>query len=558
VQASRSCGESIEERMNTSVMRVDVDARQASENRLVTRSLWLLPLFLISLACAFAFLQGNKFPAMWHPDEQWKAEQIFNGDFALHNPLLLLNLTKLLLAVTTSHPTVEEAVFAGRQVSAVAAALAVLMLALAAARLNGYLASFFVAVIVGTCPLLFGLAHYMKEDCVFVFGLCLFILTVVLFDEKPSVLRLLGMSISAGLTISAKYIGVITVPITLGMLIWKWREKRLLGLLTCLCAASTTFLTVGTPIATLNDFRAGFGFEAAHVTSSHHGFVWPISSPFYLVNLITLASPMIVAAYILWLFLLYRRREHVSPAQIIIALLPLLILVALQIAVVKIIRYELPVLMLIEFGAACAFASLATAANPKIRVLAVFAFAASFIWNVKHVHQSWLSITHDTRAEMARWIDEHLPKDAVIAQEGEYWRAIEGGNISQPGLGRVSMKVVMPPSRWTGDGIQLFTYGSIDGARKAGVTHILLQQGTIGCYVDPSTQVVNDPQIRSRITEVRKFYETLMREAPAVYHLDSRAPPGTFFSPALWLFCLTCELATMPHPQTEYGVSCLN
>jgi Dolichyl-phosphate-mannose-protein mannosyltransferase len=542
------------------VVRGHVETLQfvGSDNHLVARSFWLLALFLISVACAFAFFQGNKFPAMWHPDEQWKAEQIISGEPAFHNPVLLLYLTKLVLAVKTSHPTVDEVVVAGRQVSAIAAALAVLMLALAAARLNGYLASLFVAVIVGSCSLLFGLAHYMKEDCVFVLALSLFVLSVVLFDEKPSTLRLLGMSISAGLIVSAKYIGVLTVPIALGLLIWKWRDRRPLGLIACLSGVLITFLIVGAPFSSFNEFRAGLGFATAHVTSSHHGFVWPISSPVYLVNLVTLISPIIVAAYILWLFLLYRNRERVSAAQVVIALLPILFLVVLQISPVKIIRYELPVLMLIGFGGACALASLARSPNWKIRLLVAFAFAGSLIWNVGKVYQSWVAITHDTRAEMARWIDEHIPKSAVIAQEGEYWRAIEGGNLSQPELGRVSVRVVMPPIPWTGEGIQLFNYGSIDGARRAGVTHILLQQGIIGCYVDPSTEVLKDSQTQARVSEVRKFYETLMREAPIVHHVDSRTPPGTFFSPALWLFCITCEPTPVPSHKVEYGVSCLN
>jgi hypothetical protein len=111
---------------------------------------------------------------MWHPDEPSKADQIITGEPKFIQPLLLLRSTKLMLAVTASHPNPEEVVIAGRQVSAVSAVLSVLMLAIAAARLNGYLASLFVALIVGSCPLLFGLSHYMKEDCIFVLGLCLF------------------------------------------------------------------------------------------------------------------------------------------------------------------------------------------------------------------------------------------------------------------------------------------------------------------------------------------------------------------------------------------------
>jgi Na+/serine symporter len=129
----------------------------------VARCTWLSVLILISVALAFAFLQENKFPAMWHPEEPSKVNFIITGSSYFNHPLLLLRLTKLMLEATTPYPNPEDVVIAGRQVSAVAAALSVLMLALAAARLSGYLASLFVALIVGSCPLLFGLAHYIER-----------------------------------------------------------------------------------------------------------------------------------------------------------------------------------------------------------------------------------------------------------------------------------------------------------------------------------------------------------------------------------------------------------
>jgi hypothetical protein len=148
---------------------------------------------------------------------------------------------------------------------------------------------------------------------------------------------------------------------------------------------------------------------------------------------------------------------------------------------------------------------------------------------------------------MAHWIEEHLAKDAVIAQEG--WPAIEQGQHStNPDFGLVSARVVRRG---------LPSYGSLDGARQAGVTHILLQQAVFGCYVDPAASVLDDPQARSWVAEARHFYETLIRGAPVVHYVDGRNPPGTFFSPTLWLFCIICEPASVAHRQINFGAPCL-
>jgi hypothetical protein len=518
-----------------------------------SRGIWLSALFLISIVLALGFLERNNFPAMWHPDEQDKVKQMLTGERYFSHPLLLLRSTELLLA-TTRHPSPEQVVTAGRQVSAISAVLSIIMLALAAARLYGYQASLFVAVIVGSCPLLFGLAHYMKEDCIFVFGLCLFFLTVVLFEEKANTLRFLGMSISAGLAASAKYPGLITLPIGIGMLLWKWRCERtpiLMGLVVFFCGALITFFTIGVPVISFNQFRLGLGDEIKHVTTSHLDFVWPISSQLYLLNLLKLSSPIIVASYILWLFILYLNRLRVSAAQTIIALFPMVFLIILQMLPVKIIRYELPTVMLVGFGGTCALANLARAANSRTRLLARTAFVGALIFNTAMIYRSWQSIAYDTRAEMAHWIEEHLPRDAVIAQEA---RAIEGGQRSiNPDSGLVSARVA---TKWFESG-GLASYGSVDGVRQAGVTHILLQQEVYGCHVDPEAAVRDDPEARSRVSEARRFYESLIRETPVVHYVEGSNPPGTFFSPALWLFCIICDPASATRQKIDYRSSCL-
>src|SRR3954452_17317582 len=98
---------------------------------------WLLSTLLtLSVGFVWAYLQGNTFPAMWHPDEPSKVHQIITNERDYYHPLLLLRATQLALAFTGARPTSEPVVLAGRQVSPVSAGLAVLALGIAAARLN--------------------------------------------------------------------------------------------------------------------------------------------------------------------------------------------------------------------------------------------------------------------------------------------------------------------------------------------------------------------------------------------------------------------------------------
>ena len=273
------------------------------------------------------------------------------------------------------------------------------------------------------------------------------------------------------------------------------------------------------------------------------GFTWPITSIFYVENLVKSACcPTVLLCYC-YLFITFQRW---SLSQIMLILFPLLFSLVLQISPVKVARYQLPVLVFCGFGAACALSSLAHG-RWYMKAFVGAAFIAILGFNIAGVYNTWKAITVDTRAEMANWIGRHLSPTAVLAQEG--WDAIRHGVPSRPETGQVPVEVITVP--------RLISFGSVDGIRRAGVTHILLQQAIYGCHVDPAASVSINPSVRAFTLESRRFYQTLIREVPVVHYLPGKNPRGTFFSPALWLLCVVCDPPARPNIDVDFTSSCL-
>ena len=438
---------------------------------------WLLSALLtMFVALVWVYDGANNFPAMWHPDEPSKVHQIITNDHNYYHPLLLLRTTQLILALTATRPPAEQVALTGRRVSAVSAGLAVLTLAVAAARLNGPLASLLVAAIVGTCPLLFALAHYMKEDVVFVLALSVWFLSMIIVDSNNRSISIGVTGLATGLVVSAKYIGIIVLPIA--VLISTWRlplRKKAVGVLILTSCALTVFISIGTDPLDVRKVITGVRAEVIHVasTKSHHGgFTWPVTSTFYIDSIINTTSSVSIICYIAWIYFTFVKRGPAS--QISVVLFPLLFLAVLQLSPVKIARYQLPVVVFCGFSAACALANLASAGRSWAKIFATVAFIAILQFNLTNMYRTWNAISLDTRREMAAWIGMHLSPAAVLAQEG--WPAVLHGVSPNPEAGTVPVHVITVP--------RLVSFGSLDGARRAGVTHILLQQGIYGCHLD--------------------------------------------------------------------------
>jgi hypothetical protein len=489
---------------------------------------WRLAWFGILVA---GYTHGNDFPAAWHFDEPDKVAQVVNGERDFHHPLLLLMLTK----VGARLGGVEHTLQIGRWVSALAAAAAVDLMALLAGSLAGRLARVLAAVLVGTSPLLFGLAHYMKEDTLLLLGVSAFLLALIRYQERPShgFLALLGST--AGMAASAKYVGAMTIPIALGVIIWEYRKNWTAAIKPCLVvlgAAGAVFLVVNMQIfREFYAFRTGLGAEIRHITTSHQGLIRPPRSLFYADALYQSCGPGVLCAAALWLVYVLCEPRRQSMATCVIAAWSLAYLAMLQLSPVKIVRYELPVVAIMAMLAACGFALLLAREHPwVVRGAAGVGIALVLVFNLWGVAATRAAIDFDSRAEMAQWIRTHLPTNAVLGEERI--AGIAGRTSAGFASNEVPLKVIAK-----GNAAE---FGSLEEAASIGVSYILVSDLTFGRFFNDTFDVDRgDPESAIIIERRRSFYRALFEKGKLVHRVEAHTPVGTFFSPGLWLFCIT-------------------
>ncbi len=436
---------------------------------------------LIRLAAVFWFVvlvvlysSGDGFPANWHWDEPSKVAQVLDGVPNFYHPYLLLALTKAALWIAHAPVAPREIVIAGRLVSAVATAGSVIVLAMVATLLAGRLAGALTAVLVGTIPLLFGLAHYMKEDALHLLGLSVFLLALLRYEDAPGRGRLAQLGAAAGLACAGKYVGVVSIPIGLAVVIAISRRSRLQPIRPCLTMiawaaavfVAANFPALGDPYNLISGVHSG----VARVAVNHGGLMRPLDSVFYLVSLPQLCSVAMLAAYGVWLMRAFEDRGRLTLARAIIAVFPLAYLAMLQVSPLKLVRYELPIVAVVTtLGASAIAGVLAGATRWPIRALAATVAVYLVVINVAGVDASARAITNDSRLDMARWIRSNLPANAVIAEESIAGMNAEG---SAPADVAIPMKVI--------DEHYLAEFGSQADLVRRGVTHVLIADMAFG------------------------------------------------------------------------------
>jgi 4-amino-4-deoxy-L-arabinose transferase-like glycosyltransferase len=509
---------------------------------------------LIRLAALFWFVvlvalysRGDGFPANWHWDEPSKVEQVLGAEPNFVHPYLLLALTKAALWVAGAQVVPQEIVIAGRLVSAVAAAGAVVALAMAATLLAGRLAAALTAVLVGTIPLFFDLAHFMKEDALLSFGLAAFVLAVLRYDDAPGRWRLAQLGAAAGFACAGKYVGAVSIPIGLVVVISISGRLRLSPVRPCLTMiawAAAVFVAANFP-ALLDPYQFVYGLHSgvARVTDHHGGFVRPLDSDFYLVGLMQLCPIAMLAAYGAWLVRVIEDRRRVTVARAIVAALPLAYLAMLQVSPLKMIRYELPVVALLTMLGASAIAGMLVGTTRwPIRALAAAVVVYLFAVNVAGVVASERTMTNDTRLDMARWIRANLPANAFIAEE-----SIAGMNAAGTAAADATIPMKMIDRNY------LPELGTRADLLRRGVTHVLIADLAFGRFFNDTLTVdEHDLVWVTRIKRYRAFYRDLFASATLLHQSNGATPPGTFIAPGLWLFKLepTPAAGTVP-PRAE-------
>jgi hypothetical protein len=133
-------------------------------------------------------------------------------------------------------------------------------------------------------------AHYLKEDVVFTACALAALLALVRFVARPTMTQAVLLGIALGLTVAAKYGGVVLLAVALAAPLVRrpasLRRFYLLVLAAAFCAAAT-FCLVNAPLfSQLVVFRGGLSFEMAHAVEGHEGMRIPGWRCFFVFHLL--------------------------------------------------------------------------------------------------------------------------------------------------------------------------------------------------------------------------------------------------------------------------------
>ncbi len=220
---------------------------QLSENRslFIKIAVYTLSYLGVFLLAMILFTKNNNFNVIYHPDEPGKVYQVKTNSYNLHHPLLMLNATRLAVAVTGAEKDQDVAEI-GRTVSALFGAFSIILIMISLNMTLGLPAAFSAGLLATFSPLIVQAAHIFKEDISLLFGITAVILSISLYDKFRNRTTLALTGISAALAASSKYIGLIFLPVALFFLLSDktvsnglTRRKRALTMLAVFFLASS-------------------------------------------------------------------------------------------------------------------------------------------------------------------------------------------------------------------------------------------------------------------------------------------------------------------------------
>ena len=530
--------------LQTSDSRPAASGTAVKKLRACCRAPWLAALVLF-VCCVVLYTGNNSIPFYYHPDEPGKVDQIVHRFRNFHHPLLLLTATEMTMWLGWIERTPQHVVEAGRFVAAVFAAASVACLFLLAFYRAGWLAAVPVGVIAALHAELFKLAHYMKEDPPLMFGLALTFLAMQIFWREKSTRTLRFLAVACAVAASGKYLGFIA-PLLALPLVWFPNcdtlpaNKR---------ARLKTFGgAFGIALAVINYsffihpdklFRS-LVRETGGAVGGHRGLTRSVPHTEYVTTfLIDTTWPIWVfggACLLIWIAT-WRRR---NPVDWIVALFPIAYVVMLSFSPKISERYLLPVTTMACFLAGMGIFELASLILPSKKTWLVAArgllvaslLALTVKLEMPRLIASYRDYEANDRREFYIWIETHLPKDAVIAQDDR---------VNLPDLTRWQHEGEKPlPQKVIGEEF-VGDLGTLDELKKQGVTHVAVCDGTFGRFFAGLT-----PQSSRREEFLRRkaFYEQLFKEGQLIW----QRPVGAviYLRPGLKLYRIAS-----PEPAAE-------
>jgi hypothetical protein len=380
-------------------------------------------LFLLSAL----FLGRNLgFSGYVHDDEPNKVRQITQDKYNFNHPLLMIGSVKWYAAAAGITGSETAVLRAGRWSSVVFSSLALALLVLVTGRLHGAFVAAAAGIFIFSTPLLFELSHYFKEDPALLFGISLVILAVQLYGENPAAGRAALLGAACGAAVSAKYAGLMVLPLALGVILAARRPR---DLATLAALAAGVFILVNLPMVLSPEVWKGrVDRELVRLQAKEVPNQRSIPHGVYFAVLSRNATPVLAVLFAVYLFTVVRRRLVLPPAEWAMLIVPAIYLLVPSFIPTVSNRYILPACVLFACVAAAGLGPLLARKNGKF--VGVILVAGSLVWQLPELLAQDQAFTSRRHAEVIQFIRSKLPEIAVVLVDN--YQSIDPPNFQRP------------------------------------------------------------------------------------------------------------------------------
>ncbi len=501
---------------------------------------------------------GNRYPYYYEKDAPSKVAQVLSGERNYYHPLLMLNATDAVMRVTGTPKTPQNAVMVGRWIMVTCSALAAAAFSILGFRLAGTAGAICGGLFGATHPLVFELSHHFKEDPVLLAGLAFSFLAMQFWWEAPSRKRAALLGAACAIAVSAKYVGVAALILSLvPLLMAKIREGRP-SRRSCLLVFAACFLLTASIInhqivANLADFQAGFGSEMGRMTRPEKVQDLPQTDKVIQTYRMLIKEPFLLfaAVQIFWMFVAGRRNLVVWMCVVYGTAFTGVLLFTPRLYT----RHFLPITAVCMFLAGLGMANTARLFCERMRGFSVHrhgalvAFGlAVFIymgWAHRPLRSTSKPYRHPTRERLIHWIAENLPPTAVIASDDKVF-------LVEPD-GKPRADFSLPQRVITRR--RLSEFGSLEEMIRLGVTHIAAHP-LFSPELFGNSRLRDSKALSSNDDDpglpVRKKANEQMEAILSGIKLrkDLRSGKNGYVAPALRLFAIDEEILERELPET--------
>lgn len=538
----------------------------------------------IFILAIILFTKNNNFNVIYHPDEPGKVYQVKNNRYNLHHPLLMLNATKLVVAVTGAEND-QDIAETGRTVSAFFGAFSLIMIMISINMTLGLSAAFSAGLLASFSPPIIQAAHYLKEDIFLLFGITAVILSLALYNKFRNAQTAIFTGIAAACAASAKYVGLIFLPVTLFFLLsggaasnGLTRGRRALIMLSAFIITTSLFncqmfyykdyiseklnskfsktfrkaepkkdlrninLTeeaADISIANTQPINQSPGEKTSKdhdrgglaILTGHGGVISRSPLKEYIrqfFNHTILAIPLL--AILFFIIMLIKRNEITVLLKVMFTIFLLYFLV-ISLGKSTGSRYFIPISLLTHIFAALGIIKITELLGKRYDRRAVSAVSMIFIFiliipaysEAAKVYKMF-DTSHDNRREMIEWLNSNITRKAIIAADSYARLKTMAQNITP----EVRKMITVKEMTYTGD------LKSIENARKLGITHIIVCSKSYNRFYNKNLK--SSSQAAGIVSIRRRFYSELFNNGLPVW--ESRHPDYGSLNPTIKIYQL--------------------